>query len=61
MIFHYMPLIWLVVLGIGFYLVNRYVTMEPVFRTVVRIVAVVIAFILLLATFGLIGSSHLAQ
>lgn len=47
-------LILLVILGLSFYLVDKYIPMDPPFRTVLRVVAVVAAILLVLALFNVV-------
>lgn len=48
-------IIWIVVLGIVFYLIERFIPMNNIFRIVFRIVAVFIAIALLLSLLGVVA------
>lgn len=46
-------IILLVLLGVIFYLVNRFVPMSPVFKTTLNIISVIIVIFLILALFNI--------
>ena len=46
----------LVIVGVGLWLINNYVPMDPKIKTIVNVVVVVAVVIWLLQVFGILGS-----
>jgi hypothetical protein len=48
----------LVIVGVGLWLINNYVPMDPKIKTIVNVVVVVAVVIWLLQVFGILGSAR---
>lgn len=48
-------IVWLVVIGVVAWLITTYIPMPQPFKTILMIVLVVVALLLVLSAFGLIG------
>ncbi|MBN2509253.1 MAG: hypothetical protein JXB03_03210 [Spirochaetales bacterium] len=49
-------LVVLIVLGVALWLINSYVPMQANIKTIVNVVVVIVAVLLVLSAFGIIGS-----
>lgn len=54
-------IIFLVIVGVGLYLINTYVPMAPPIKTILNVVVILVVCIWLLSAFGGLGNIYVPQ